>query len=236
MSLPAFGAVGGMLVPGLIYAWINWNDPVALQGWAIPAATDIAFALAILALLGDRVPVALKVLLTSIAIFDDVGAIIIIALFYTNQLSVTALLIALACLPVLYFLNRRGVVDTSRYVLIGLIMWVALLKSGVHATLTGVLLALFIPMKDPKEPGTFAGHGSGARSAHGRGLRRAARVRIRQCRYRSQRRVDGVRVPSGAAGHHRRPVPGQTDRRMDLLSSRRNAGALPTAPGISTGG
>jgi len=152
MSLPAFGAVGGMLVPGLIYAWINWNDPVALQGWAIPAATDIAFALAILALLGDRVPVTLKVLLTSIAIFDDVGAIIIIALFYTNQLSVTALLIALACLPVLYFLNRRGVVDVSRYGLIGLVMWVALLKSGVHATLTGVLLAMFIPMKDPKNP------------------------------------------------------------------------------------
>ncbi len=152
MTLPAFGAVGGMLVPGLIYAWINWNDPVALQGWAIPAATDIAFALAILALLGDRVPVALKVVLTSVAIFDDVGAIIIIALFYTNQLSVTALLIALACLPVLYFLNRRGVVDISRYVLIGLVMWVALLKSGVHATLTGVLLAMFIPMKDPKNP------------------------------------------------------------------------------------
>lgn len=152
LALPAFGAVGGMLIPGLIYAWINWNEPGALQGWAIPAATDIAFALAILALLGDRVPVALKVLLTSIAIFDDIGAIVIIALFYTKQLSLTSLIIALACLPVLYFLNRRGVVDTSRYVLIGLIMWVALLKSGVHATLTGVLLALFIPMKDPKNP------------------------------------------------------------------------------------
>ncbi|MGB5623777.1 MAG: Na+/H+ antiporter NhaA [Gammaproteobacteria bacterium] len=152
LALPAFGAVGGMLIPGLIYAWINWNEPVALQGWAIPAATDIAFALAILALLGDRVPVALKVLLTSIAIFDDIGAIVIIALFYTKQLSLTSLIIALACLPVLYFLNRRGVVDTSRYVLIGLIMWAALLKSGVHATLTGVLLALFIPMKDPKNP------------------------------------------------------------------------------------
>jgi len=152
LALPALGAVGGMLIPGLIYAWINWNEPGALQGWAIPAATDIAFALAILALLGDRVPVALKVLLTSIAIFDDIGAIVIIALFYTKQLSLTSLIIALACLPVLYFLNRRGVVDTSRYVLIGLIMWVALLKSGVHATLTGVLLALFIPMKDPKNP------------------------------------------------------------------------------------
>ncbi len=149
---PAVGAVGGMLIPGLIYAWINWDDPRALEGWAIPAATDIAFALAILTLLGDRVPVALKVLLTSIAIFDDIGAIIIIALFYTNKLSLTALLVTLACLPVLFFLNRRGVVDTSRYVLIGAIMWVAMLKSGVHATLTGVLLALFIPMENPNKP------------------------------------------------------------------------------------
>lgn len=149
---PAVGAVGGMLIPGLIYAWINWDDPTALNGWAIPAATDIAFALAILTLLGDRVPVALKVLLTSIAIFDDIGAIIIIALFYTSQLSMTALLVTLACLPVLYVLNRRGVVDTSRYVLIGAIMWIAMLKSGVHATLTGVLLAMFIPMKNPKDP------------------------------------------------------------------------------------
>jgi len=149
---PAIGAVGGMVIPGLIYAWINWDDPTALEGWAIPAATDIAFALAILTLLGNRVPVALKVLLTSIAIFDDIGAIIIIALFYTSQLSITSLLVALACLPILYVLNRRGVVDTSRYVLIGAVMWVALLKSGVHATLTGVLLALFIPMKDSKNP------------------------------------------------------------------------------------
>ncbi len=150
LALPAFAAVGGMLVPALIYAWINLGDPVALQGWAIPAATDIAFALAILALLGDRVPLSLRVLLVSIAIFDDVGAIAIIALFYTSDLSLTALGIAAVCLPILFFLNRRKVMELTPYLLIGIVMWTALLKSGVHATLTGVVLAFFIPIRDPE--------------------------------------------------------------------------------------
>ncbi|MEL7538700.1 MAG: Na+/H+ antiporter NhaA [Pseudomonadota bacterium] len=147
IAFPAVAAVGGMLVPALIYAWFNKDDPVALSGWAIPAATDIAFALAILTLLGDRVPLTLKVLLTSIAIFDDLGAIIIIALFYTSNLSVTALLVAVAFLPVLWWLHRRGVEELTPYAFFGLLMWVALLKSGVHATLAGVVLAMFIPYR-----------------------------------------------------------------------------------------
>ena len=148
LILPGVGAIGGMLVPALIYVWFNRGESVALQGWAIPAATDIAFALGILALLGSRVPTAIKVFLTSLAIIDDIGAIVIIAIFYTAKLSVQALLVVLACLPVAWWLNRRNVVDYSPYILIGVIMWVAMLKSGVHATLAGVIMAFFIPLKD----------------------------------------------------------------------------------------
>lgn len=146
--LPGIGAVGGMLVPALIYVYFNYKDPVAVQGWAIPAATDIAFALGILALLGSRVPLSLKVFLTSLAIFDDIGAIIIIALFYTSKISLLALFVVALCLPILWFLNKRNVVSTGPYIFIGLIMWVATLKSGVHATLAGVVLAFFIPLYD----------------------------------------------------------------------------------------
>lgn len=148
VALPAVGAFGGMLMPALIYAAINWSDPVALKGWAVPTATDIAFALAILGLLGDRVPVALKVLLVSIAIFDDVGAIVIIALFYTEEISATALMVTTLCLLLLLSMNRKGVMKKTPYILIGLVMWVSLLKSGVHATLAGVLIALFIPIRN----------------------------------------------------------------------------------------
>jgi NhaA family Na+:H+ antiporter len=151
--LPAVGALGGMLVPAAIFAWINRGDAVALRGWAIPAATDIAFALAILALLGSRVPIALKVFLVSIAIFDDLGAIIVIALFYTSDLSLGASLVALACVSILFVLNRRGVSESMPYLLIGIVMWVAVLKSGVHATLAGVVLAMFIPLANPTRPG-----------------------------------------------------------------------------------
>lgn len=150
--LPAIGAVGGMVVPALVYAWFNQDNPVAMQGWAIPAATDIAFALGILSLLGSRVPVSLKVFLTSLAIFDDLGAIIIIALFYTSNISLTALLIAAVCTLILWFMNYKGISDKSRYIFVGSIMWVAMLKSGVHATLAGVILAMFIPIRT-KEPG-----------------------------------------------------------------------------------
>jgi NhaA family Na+:H+ antiporter len=150
--LPGVGALGGMLVPALVYFWFNKDDPQALQGWAIPAATDIAFALGVLKLLGPRVPTSLKIFLTSLAIFDDIGAILVIAFFYTSQISTTALIIVGCCIPVLWFINKRGIEATSTYILIGVIMWVAMLKSGVHATLTGVVLAMFIPIKSKKNP------------------------------------------------------------------------------------
>lgn len=153
--LPAIGAVGGMIVPALIYWWFNGHNENLLAGWAIPAATDIAFALGILSLLGSRVPTSLKIFLTSLAIFDDIGAIVIIALFYTSKLSLGALLVVAICLPLLAILNRRNVVSFTPYLLIGIIMWVAMLKSGVHATLAGVLLAAFIPLKDKANP-TFS--------------------------------------------------------------------------------
>jgi len=144
--LPAIAAFGGMLAPSLIYALINANDSVAIEGWAIPAATDIAFALGILSLLGSRVPVSLKIFLTSVAIFDDVGAIIIIAIFYTQKISFLALGFAAVVGCLLMVLNWRGVTSLRVYLFFGLIMWVALLKSSVHATLAGVLLAFFIPI------------------------------------------------------------------------------------------
>lgn len=150
--LPAIGAVGGMLVPASIYVFINYDDPVALQGWAIPAATDIAFALGILALLGSKVPISLKIFLTSLAIFDDVGAILIIAFFYTSNISFFALSVAALCCTFLYLLNKRDVAEKSMYVFIGIVMWVAMLKSGVHATLAGIILAMFIPIKSKTNP------------------------------------------------------------------------------------
>lgn len=150
--LPALAAIGGMLIPALIYSWINWGDEVAMSGWAIPAATDIAFALGILLLLGDRISSSVKVFLVSIAIIDDIGAIVIIALFYTQDLSVFSLLVALAVLPVLFMLNKKNVTMITPYIFLGAIIWVAVLKSGVHATLAGVVLAFFIPLRDKKNP------------------------------------------------------------------------------------
>jgi NhaA family Na+:H+ antiporter len=150
--LPALGAIGGMAIPSLIYIGVNMNDPEALRGWAIPAATDIAFALGILTLLGPRVPIGLKVLLTSLAIFDDIGAILIIAIFYTDSISMISLVVAAICIGVLFILNRRGQEKISIYIFVGSIMWVALLKSGVHATLAGVILAMFIPLASKKNP------------------------------------------------------------------------------------
>ncbi len=152
--LPGIGAIGGMFVPAFIFFWFNKDDPMALQGWAIPAATDIAFALGVLKLLGPRVPTSLKIFLTSLAIFDDIGAILVIAFFYTSQISLTALIVVALCVPLLWLINRKGVEATSTYILIGVIMWVAMLKSGVHATLTGVILAMFIPIKSKINPGS----------------------------------------------------------------------------------
>ncbi len=150
--LPALGAAGGMVVPAAIYFFLNREDPVALQGWAIPTATDIAFALGVLSLLGSRVPISLKVFLTSLAIFDDIGAIVIIALFYTSKLSLTALMVVAICTALLWYFNHRKLGQQSLYLAVGLVMWVATLKSGVHATLAGVILAMFIPMKDAQDP------------------------------------------------------------------------------------
>lgn len=150
--LPGIGAIGGMLVPALVYLYFNHDDPVAAQGWAIPAATDIAFALGVLTLMGSRVPVSVKIFLTSLAIFDDIGAILIIAFFYTANISLSALGLVALCLPVLFYMNKRGVINKSPYILIGVIMWVATLKSGVHSTLAGVLLAMFIPLRAKANP------------------------------------------------------------------------------------
>ena len=150
--LPGIGAIGGMLVPALIYSYFNFDDATAMKGWAIPAATDIAFALGVLSLLGSRVPVSIKIFLTSLAIFDDIGAILIIAMFYTAKISLLSLLVAACCIPVLALLNKRKTESKSLYLMIGLVMWVAMLKSGVHATLAGVILAMFIPMRSAKTP------------------------------------------------------------------------------------
>ena len=150
--LPALGAVGGIVAPVGLYVLFNYGDSVGMNGWAIPAATDIAFALGILMILGTRVPVSLKVFLVSLAIFDDLGAIVIIAIFYSSNLSINALVVASTCLLILGYLNWRHVSAVPAYVLVGVVMWVAVLKSGVHATLAGVALAMFIPMRSKEEP------------------------------------------------------------------------------------
>ncbi len=145
--LPGAAAIGGMVVPALIYWYINKDYPDALDGWAIPMATDIAFALGVLALLGKRVPVSLKLFLMTLAIIDDLGAIIVIAVFYSSELSGVSLMLAAACLIALIAMNRLGVIKVAPYMIIGLILWVCVLKSGVHATLAGVTLAFCIPLR-----------------------------------------------------------------------------------------
>ena len=150
IALPAFSALGGMIVPASIYILVNGHDLVAMEGWAIPTATDIAFALAILTLLGNRVPLALKTFLVSLAIFDDLGAIIIIAIFYTSNISTISLVVATVCIAALALLNKMNIYRLTPYMFFGLVMWVAVLKSGVHATLAGVFLAMFIPLS--REP------------------------------------------------------------------------------------
>jgi NhaA family Na+:H+ antiporter len=147
-SLPAAAALGGMVVPALIYVALNHADAVALRGWAIPTATDIAFALGMLMLLGPRVPASLKVFLTAVAIIDDLGAIVVIALFYTAQLSPLMLLAAGGGIVLLFLLNRAKVMHVGPYVAIGLVIWVCVLKSGIHATLAGVATAMAIPLND----------------------------------------------------------------------------------------
>lgn len=146
--LPGIAAVGGMVVPAAIYIALNYSDPKAIHGWAIPMATDIAFSLGILALFGKRIPLALKVFLTALAIFDDLGAILIIAIFYTSRISLIMILVAIILLLVLFLLNRFRVTRLTPYFLVGGVLWVCVLKSGVHATLAGIMVAMAIPMRD----------------------------------------------------------------------------------------
>ncbi|MCK4833708.1 MAG: Na+/H+ antiporter NhaA [Gammaproteobacteria bacterium] len=146
IALPGIAAIGGMVVPACFYAYINFGDETAMRGWAIPTATDIAFALGILALLGKRVPLSLKIFLMALAIIDDLGAIVIIALFYTVELSTLSIVIAASALTILVIMNRLGVAKKAAYIIIGVVLWVSVLKSGVHATLAGVALALTIPL------------------------------------------------------------------------------------------
>lgn len=147
LALPGFAAVGGMVVPALIYVSLNWHDPVLLQGWAIPSATDIAFALGVLALLGSRVPPALKAFVLALAVMDDLGAVIIIAVFYTTQLSVLSLIVAAAATTALLLLNVLGVRRIALYMVVGVVLWISVLKSGVHATLAGVVIAMAMPVR-----------------------------------------------------------------------------------------
>lgn len=147
LLLPAIAALGGFLLPAGIYAAMNWGNPETLNGWAIPAATDIAFALGVLMLLGDRVPLGLKMFLTSVAIFDDIGAIMVIAMFYTQDLTLTALVWALGGLAGLLVMNRLGVARIAAYVVVGIFVWLCVLESGVHATLAGFTVALTVPLR-----------------------------------------------------------------------------------------
>jgi NhaA family Na+:H+ antiporter len=151
--LPIIAAIGGLVAPALIYVYFNWGDASAINGWAIPAATDIAFALGVITLLGKRVPQSLKICLVAIAIIDDLAAIIIIALFYTKSLSLISLGFGLLAIIALYIMNRRGVTKIAPYMIVGLFLWACVLKSGVHATLAGVVIALFIPLRAKNELG-----------------------------------------------------------------------------------
>ncbi|MDX2481334.1 MAG: Na+/H+ antiporter NhaA [Desulfuromusa sp.] len=153
VALPGIAAVGGMVVPALIYVWFNWADPAVLKGWAIPAATDIAFALGVMALLGKRVPNVLKLFLLTLAIMDDLGAIVIIALFYTNQLSIISLILATLAIVTLVIMNYFGVIRIASYLCVGVFLWICVLKSGVHATLAGVVLAFAIPLRAKDQHG-----------------------------------------------------------------------------------
>tara|TARA_B100001013_G_scaffold134642_1_gene79021 strand:- start:5096 stop:6262 length:1167 start_codon:yes stop_codon:yes gene_type:complete len=149
-SLPAVAAIGGITIPAIIYISLNFGNEVTTNGWAIPTATDIAFALGVVTLLGNRIPISLKVTLVAIAIIDDLIAIIIIASFYASDLSINYLFFAAIATFILFVLNNRKINNLSPYVILGILLWMFVLKSGIHASLAGVLLAQFIPIK-PKD-------------------------------------------------------------------------------------
>ncbi|WP_340677587.1 Na+/H+ antiporter NhaA [Paraglaciecola sp.] len=153
ITLPGVAAIAGIAVPALIYVWFNINDPIAIKGWAIPSATDIAFAIGVFTIFGKSLPLSLKLFLLSVAIFDDIGAIVIIAIFYSQDLSATSLAVALSGMAVLFIFNRFKVRTQGAYILIGVVVWAAVLKSGVHATLAGFALAWFIPLRLKNEDG-----------------------------------------------------------------------------------
>ncbi len=150
-ALPAIAALGGMLIPAVIYVALNWGNSAALRGWAIPTATDIAFSLGILSLLRTRIPVAMKIFLMALAIFDDIGAIIVIAIFYTKHIYFILLLLGVGLIVVLFILNRLKVMSIIPYALVGIALWLCALKSGVHATLSGIVLAFAIPIRDSRK-------------------------------------------------------------------------------------
>jgi len=151
IALPGFAALGGMVIPAIIYYYFNKDNSIAIDGWAIPTATDIAFALGILSLLGNRVPVSLKIFLMALAIIDDLGAIVIIAIFYTSDLSILSITVATLSLLTLIAFNIFGISKKAAYFIVGTVLWISVLKSGVHATLAGVALAFTIPMKAKNE-------------------------------------------------------------------------------------
>jgi NhaA family Na+:H+ antiporter len=147
IALPGIAAVGGMIIPALVFIAFNQDEKFAMNGWAIPTATDIAFALGVLSLLGNKVPVSLKIFLMALAIIDDLGAIVIIALFYTAELSTISITIASISIIILFIMNRLNVAKKAAYILVGIVLWISVLKSGVHATLSGVALAFMIPAR-----------------------------------------------------------------------------------------
>ena len=180
IALPGIAAIGGMLVPAIVYVLINAGDNVALNGWAIPAATDIAFALGVLALAGKRVPSSLKIFLLALAIMDDLGAIVIIALFYSGDPATSSLILAAFCLLALVLLNRLKVMQITPYMWVGALLWIFVLKSGVHATLAGILVALTVP----------------ARARHG----------TRSFLHRSRRLIDEFEAIEASAGEASAPI------------------------------
>ncbi len=149
-ALPVFAALGGMIIPAIIYASLNWADPVALRGWAIPTATDIVLALGVLSLLGSRVPVSLRIFLTALAIFDDIGAVVVVGLFYGEPLSVMPLFVAGLAIFALALINRFRIVSPVAYIIVGLVLWAAMLKSGVDAALAGIFIAMAVPLHAPE--------------------------------------------------------------------------------------